>query len=196
MDLLPVLLPVLLGLTPAQSTLPAELAPLREALQRTVSVSAHFEQTKHLKSLQDVLVTTGQLHYRRGGRLVWHTDPPSESDLVLEGATATLKMPGMSSAQAFDLSSEPGMGKVFETLRAVLEADLDRLTPLFELEILRARPLDMSLKPRTEALARALQSIRLAFDARYQLVRVSLREPDGDRTDIVFRDHVIVTAGR
>jgi outer membrane lipoprotein-sorting protein len=195
MELLPVLLPVLLGLTPAQPSLPPELRSLQQSLRRTVSLSARFEQTKHLKALQDALVTTGRLQYRRGGRLVWHTDPPGESDLVLEGTTATLKMPGMSTGQAFDLSSEPGMGKVFETLRAVLEADLERLDPLFELQIVRSRPLAVSLKPRTEALARALQTLRLDFDDRNRLLRVSLREPDGDRTEIVFRDHVIETAG-
>lgn len=196
MDLLPVLLPVLLGLNPAKQALPADLTPLRESLERTVALSARFQQTKHLKALQDQLVTTGRLHYRKGGRLLWHTDPPSESDLVLEGTTATLKVAGMSSPQAFDLSSEPGMGKVFETLRAVLEADLERLTPLFELQIIRARPLEVALKPRTEALARVLQGIQLDFDDQYRLLQVSLREPDGDRTDIVFRDHVIEKAKR
>ena len=195
MELLPALLPVLLGLAPAQKTLPADLTPLRDSLRRTVALSARFEQTRHLKALQDALVTTGRLDYRKGGRLLWHTDPPSESDLVLEGSTATLKMPGMSSGQAFDLSSEPGMGKVFETLRAVLEADLERLTPLFELKVVRSRPLGVSLKPRNEALARVLQGIRLDFDAGYRLLQVSLREPDGDRTDIAFRDHVLETAG-
>jgi len=195
MDLWPVLLPVLLGLAPAKQSLPADLTPLRESLQRTVTLSARFEQTKHLKALQDQLVTTGRLQYRKGGRLLWHTDPPSESDLVLEGTTATLKMAGMSSAQAFDLSSEPGMGKVFETLRAVLEADLERLTPLFDLQVVRSRPLVVSLKPRTEALARVLKAIELDFDGQYRLLHVSLREPDGDRTDIAFRDHVIEKAG-
>ena len=195
MELLPALLPVLLGLAPAQKTLPADLTPLRDSLRRTVALSARFEQTRHLKVLQDALVTTGRLDYRKGGRLLWHTDPPSESDLVLEGSTATLKMPGMSSGQAFDLSSEPGMGKVFETLRAVLEADLERLTPLFVLKVVRSRPLGVSLKPRNEALARVLEGIQLDFDARYRLLQVSLREPDGDRTDIAFRDHVIETAG-
>ena len=53
-----------------------------------------------------------------------------------------------------------------------------------------------SLKPRTEALARVLQSIHLDFDRQYRLLHVSLREPDGDRTDIAFRDHVIEKAGR
>jgi len=195
MELLPALLPVLLGLAPAQKTLPADLTPLRDSLRRTVALSARFEQTRHLKALQDALVTTGRLDYRKGGRLLWHTDPPSESDLVLEGSTATLKMPGMSSGQAFDLSSEPGMGKVFETLRAVLEADLERLTSLFELKVVRSQPLGVSLKPRNEALARVLQGIRLDFDAGYRLLQVSLREPDGDRTDIAFRDHVLETAG-
>ena len=198
MGLFPLALAGLVGLAadPPPKKLPAELAPLRESLQHTVALSARFEQTKHLKALQDVLVTTGKLSYRRGGEFRWHTDPPAESDLLLQGATATLMLPGMSSAQTFDLSSAPGMGKVFETLRAVLEADLDRLTPLFDLEIIRTRPLSVSLKSRTAALARALASIRLDFDARFRLLSVSLSEPDGDRTEITFRDHVIETSGQ
>jgi len=196
MDLLAVLLPVVLSASPAPKGVPPELGPLRESLQRTRSLSARFEQTKHLKALRDTLVTTGRLSYRRGGRLVWHTDPPSESELVLEGTAATLTMSGMSSPQSFDLTSEPGMGKVFQTLRAVLEADLESLLPLFELRIDRARPLRVSLKPRSEALSRSIQAIELEFDPEYRLRHVSLQEPDGDRTDIAFRDHVIEKAGR
>src|SRR5262249_57410075 len=130
MDLSPVLLPVLLGLTPVKQTLPEELTPLRESLQRTVTLSARFEQTKHLKALRDALVTTGQLHYRKGGRLIWHTDPPGESDLVLEGTTATLKMAGMSCAQALVLLSEAGMGIGFGMRPEVLDAGIRRLTRL------------------------------------------------------------------
>ena len=83
MDLLPVLLPVLLGLTPAKQTLPARLdtAP---SLQRTVTLSARFEQRKRLKALQRD-GDHGQLHYREGGRLIWHTDPPSESGFRSRG---------------------------------------------------------------------------------------------------------------
>lgn len=196
MDLLAVLLPVVLSASPAPKGVPPELAPLRESLQRTRSLSARFVQTKHLKALRDTLVTTGRIGYQRGGRLVWHTDPPSESELVLEGTTATLTMSGMSSPQSFDLTSEPGMGKVFEALRAVLEADLEVLLPLFELRIDRARPLTVSLKPRSEALSRSVRVIELEFDGEYRLQRVSLQESDGDRTDIAFRDQVIEKAGR
>lgn len=198
MDLLSVFLPVLVGLflQGAAPALPPELAPLRESLRNTASLSARFRQTKHLKALQDVLVTTGTLDFRRGGRLRWHTDPPGDSDLLLQGSTATLKMPGMAIGQAIDLSSDPGMAKVFDTLRAVLEADFDRLTPLFDVRVLTGRPLVVSLKPRSETLGRTLNEIRLDFDARYRLLRVTLKEPDGDWTEIAFRDHVIEPVGR
>ena len=196
MDLRSVFLPVVLSVAPAGKDVPRELAPLREALQRTVSISARFEQKKHLAALRDTLTTTGHLSYHRGGSLVWHTDPPGESELVLEGSTATLSLAGMSSPQTLDLSSEPGMAKVFETLRAVLEADLERLTPLFALRVVRSRPLRIALTPRTEGLARSIAGIELEFDSQYRLRLVSLREPDGDWTDIAFRDHVIETAGR
>lgn len=187
----------LVGLASAQPSqpIPPELAALRESLRHTLTLSAQFEQTRHLRALQDALVTTGHVYYRRGGELRWHTDPPAESDLVLEGATATLRMPGMASALVFDLSSDPGIGKVFETLRAVLEADLERLTPLFDVAIIRSQPLSVSLKPRTAALARALQAIRIDFDVHFRLVDISLSEPDGDSTDIKFHDHVIKTFG-
>ena len=39
-------------------------------------------------------------------------------------------------------------------------------------------------------------AIDLEFDPEYRLRHVSLQEPDGDRTDIAFRDHVIEKDGR
>jgi hypothetical protein len=51
MDLLAVLLPVVLCKS-APKGVPPELAPLRESLKRTLSLSARFEQTKHLKALE------------------------------------------------------------------------------------------------------------------------------------------------
>lgn len=175
---------------------PPELSALREALQRTVRVSAKFTQTRHLAALHDVLTTEGALEYQNGGRLVWRTFPPSESELVIDGQSVTIKYPGMGGAQTIDFSSEPGMGKVFETIRAVLQADLDHLRSLFTLSVRRKEPLSLSLVPRTEQLARTLRRIQLDFDHQFRLVHVGLNEPDGDSTDVSFRDHVIQTKPR
>ena len=175
---------------------PPELSALREALQRTVRVSAKFTQTRHLAALHDVLTTEGALEYQNGGRLVWRTFPPSESELVIDGQSVTIKYPGMGGAQTIDFSSEPGMGRVFETIRAVLQADLDHLRSLFTLSVRRKEPLSLSLVPRTEQLARTLRRIQLDFDHQFRLVHVGLNEPDGDSTDVSFRDHVIQTKPR
>lgn len=175
-------------------SVPPELSALREALQRTVKVSAKFTQTRHLAALHDVLTTQGALEYQNGGRLVWKTFPPSESELVLEGQRVTITYPGMGGTQDVDFASEPGMGKVFETIRAVLQADLDHLRELFTVSIKRKEPLSLTLKPRTQQLSRTLRRIQLDFDHQLRLVHVHLDEPDGDSTDIVFRDHQIQTS--
>ncbi len=171
--------------------LPRELLALRESLQRTEKLSARFSQTRHLAALRDALITEGTLEYQKGGRLVWRTFPPAESEVVVEGQRVTISYPGMSATQTVDLSSEPGMGKVFETIRAVLEADFDRLLPLFNLTVERKEPLSVSLTPRTQELARTLRRIQLDFDRSLHLARVLLNEPDGDSTEISFRDQRI-----
>jgi outer membrane lipoprotein-sorting protein len=182
----------LAGATPP--AVPPELTALRASLQRTAKVSAKFTQTRHLAALHDALTTEGALEYVRGGRLVWKTLPPSESELVLDGQRVTIRYPGMAGVQDIDFSSEPGMGKVFETIRAVLQADLDHLDALFTVGIRRKAPLSLVLTPKTEQLGRTLRRIGLDFDQQFRLVHVRLEEPDGDSTDIAFRDQVIETS--
>ena len=184
--------PVPAGMPPG---LTRELSALRESLARTEKLSARFQQTRHWSALQDALVSKGTIQYQKGGRLVWKTDPPQESELVLEGQTATLRFPALNTTQTLDFASDPGMGKVFETIRAVLQADLARLEPLFEIGIVRKTPLALTLKPKALALGQNLASIHLEFDKAYQLTRVDLNEPGGDSTDIVFREHVVTRSG-
>jgi outer membrane lipoprotein-sorting protein len=172
---------------------PRELSALRESLQTTKKMSARFTQTRRLAALHDALTTEGSLEYENGGRLVWRTLAPAQSELVLDGHQVTISYPGMGGAQTIDFSSDPGMGRVFETIRAVLQADLQQLLPLFQLTVVRKDPLRLSLSPRTEGLARTLRRIELEFDRRLRLVQVGLSEPDGDSTQISFRDHVIQT---
>jgi outer membrane lipoprotein-sorting protein len=180
----------------APEPIPAELSALRESMQRTERLSAKFTQTRHLAALHDALTTEGALEYQTGGRLVWRTFPPSESELVMDGQHVTIRYAGMGGAQTVDFSSEPGMGKVFETIRAVLQADLDRLRSLFTLTIQRKEPLSLSLSPKTQELARTLRRIQLDFDRQLRLIHVGLDEADGDSTEISFRDHVIQKSAR
>ncbi len=174
-------------------SLPPELVALRDSLKQTKKMSARFTQVRHLAALHGAMTTEGTLEFDNGGRLVWKTLPPAASELVLDGQQVTISYPGMSGAQTINFSSDPGMGRVFETIRAVLQADLEQLQPLFTLAIVRKDPLSLSLAPRNAELARTLRLIHLDFDRRLRLIHVGLTEPDGDSTEISFRDHVIQT---
>jgi outer membrane lipoprotein-sorting protein len=191
---------VVLALTGAPAAaaepIPPELAALRESLARTQKLSARFTQTRHWAALQDALVTEGTFEYQKSGRLVWRTSPPAESELVIENRTALLRYPALGTTESIDFSSDPGMGRVFESIGAVLQADLEKLLPLFALTVEGKAPLRLTLTPRTKELAEVVQRIRLSFDGQLRLTRVSLEEAGGDRTDITFRDHSVVTASR
>lgn len=194
---MPVLLPLLaawaLQTAPATPTEPAsrELTELRQSLAQTKKVSARFKQTRHWAALQDALVTQGTFQYQKGGKLVWRTEPPSESELVIEGKTATIRYPALNTTERIDFASEPGMARVFDSIAAVVEADLDRLQPLFELSVEKKAPVSLLLTPRTKELASVVERIRLEFDKELRLTRVLLEESGGDRTEIAFSQHVV-----
>jgi len=199
---MPVLLPLLtawfLQTAPAAPAEPAprELTELRQSLAQTRKVSARFKQTRHWAALQDALVTQGTFQYQKGGKLVWRTEPPSESELVIEGKTATIRYPALDTTERIDFASEPGMARVFDSISAVVEADLDRLQPLFELSVEKKAPISLLLTPRTKELASVVQRIRLEFDKELRLTRVLLEESGGDSTDIVFSKHSVEKGAR
>lgn len=176
----------------AAEPLPPELTALRESLARTQKLSARFTQTRHWAALQDALVTEGTFEYQKSGRLVWRTAAPAESELVVENRTALMRYPALGTTESIDFSSDPGMARVFESIGAVLQADLEKLLPLFVLAVEGKAPLRLTLTPRTKELAEVVQRIRLAFDGQLRLTRVSLEEASGDRTDITFREHSVV----
>jgi len=181
---------------PAPTAAERELAELGESLARTQSLTVRFKQTRRWAALADPLVTEGTLRYQKGGKLVWHTAPPAESEVIIDGKTVVLRYPAVGTSETVDLSTEPGMARVFESIGAVLQADLERLRPLFDLTIERRAPRRLLLTPKTTELARVVQRIILDFDRNSRLTRVRLFESSGDRTEVVFHGHVVQTAAR
>ncbi|MGQ0505782.1 MAG: LolA family protein [Myxococcaceae bacterium] len=174
-----------------QST-PAVVA-LKKRLASTRSLTAKFTQKRHWAALKDTLVTEGTIQSDRSGKLVWRTEKPSANELTFDGKTATLKFPAVNTTQTFDLSAEPGMAKVFESITAVLKADLERLVPLYTVRILKPSPLSLELTPRNEAVASVVSKLKLDFNAASDLTGVVLDESGGDSTEITFKDHVLKT---
>jgi outer membrane lipoprotein-sorting protein len=182
------LLAALAGTPPPEKT--PELVALKEKLGRTASLQAKFVQKRHWAALKDPLVTEGTFVYERPDKLRWHASPPNESELVLDGKKAVMRYPALGTQEQFDLTSDPGMATILDSILAVLQADVDRLAPLYELTVTRRSPLEIELKPRSAQVAAVVERIDLSFDARLYLTNVMLREAGGDWTEIAFRDQI------
>ena len=158
-----------------------------------MALSATFKQTRRWSALKDAMITEGTFTWSRGGKLVWHTKPPAESELIVEGKQATMKYPALGTTQSFDFSADPGMAAVFDSIAAVLQADFDKLAPQFEVAIKGRSPLTVSLKPKAAELAKVIQGIELTFNPKLDLSSVVLHEAGGDQTEIAFKDQVSST---
>ena len=176
--------------TPAAPEGQPELAALKKKLASVVSLSASFTQTRHWSALKDAMVTQGTFSWSRGGKLVWRTRPPAESELIVEGKQATMRYPALGTSQSFDFSAQPGMAAVFDSIAAVLQADFDRLAPLYEISVVKASPPRVSLKPRSAEMAKVISGIELAFNAKLDLETVVMLEGGGDKTEISFSNQV------
>ena len=176
--------------TPAAADAQPELAALKKKLAQVASLSASFTQTRRWSALKDAMVTQGTFSWNRGGRLVWRTRPPAESELIVEGKQATMRYPALGTSQSFDFSAQPGMAAVFDSIAAVLQADFDRLAPLYEISVTRASPPAVSLRPRSAEMAKVISGIELTFNAKLDLASVVMLEGGGDKTEIAFQDQV------
>jgi outer membrane lipoprotein-sorting protein len=179
------------ALAAAPGDVPPELSALARHLAATTEISAHFAQRRTLAALKDTLQSSGTFSWRRGGKLDWHTTAPSESEMLLDESSAVMKYPALGVEQSIDLASDPQLAAVFQSILAVLRADLKRLEPLYELSVVQRAPLWVDLVPRSKQVAAVVQRIHLKFDAKLNLSEVTLDEAGGDTTDIAFRDQVV-----
>jgi outer membrane lipoprotein-sorting protein len=183
---------LLLSAAPAASAPDSqpELAALKKRLASVSSLSASFTQTRRWSALKDAMVTQGTFSWSRGGKLIWRTKPPAESELIVEGKQATMNYPALGTSQSFDFSAQPGMAAIFDSIAAVLQADFEKLAPLYELSVTRASPPAVALKPRSPELAKVISGIDLTFNAKLDLASVVMLEGGGDKTEISFTDQV------
>jgi outer membrane lipoprotein-sorting protein len=181
-----------LGASPVAAALAPtpELVALKEKLAKTVSLEAKFVQKRHWAALKDPLVTEGSFSYQKPDRIRWRTLPPNESELVLTGKRAQMRFPALGTEQEFDLGADPGLASVLDSIMAVLQADVDRLLPIYELTVVKKSPLQLGLKPRSDQVAKVVERIELTFDSKLFLTLVVLHESGGDWTEIAFRDQV------
>lgn len=147
-------------------------------------LSASFRQTKFVSLLAEPIVTTGQMSLRAPDRMVWRIDEPAQVVRIEKGE---LHLPGHDeSAKQASRAWAESLGHVTR----MLSGDLAALGEHFEIQATASGPgIQAALLPRHAAMRETIEKIELDFAApELTLAAVRIREPLGDRLEIVFSD--------
>lgn len=163
----------------------ALLARIRTHLADAPVLRGEFEQRKTLKGFKHPLVSRGDYVVAKARGVVWHTQEPFASTLVLTRERLLARQPDGSVANRLDTAQEPGLRAVNEMLFALIAADLSALTPRFRIDgEERGTGWKVVLVPRDATLAQWIKRIELDGDRHVNEVRIT--EAGGDSSQIRF----------
>jgi hypothetical protein len=162
------------------------LDAVRERLADVQVLRGSFAQTKRLAGFRSPLQSSGQFVLVRGRGVLWFTQQPFASTLVVTPERLeTLDAQGqrLSRVEARD---EPALRSINQLLLATLAADLAPLRTLFAIdaELVGNQGWRLALRAEDALLARQLARVTLAGERHVRDVRIE--ERNGDRTEIVF----------
>jgi hypothetical protein len=175
---------------------PALLREVRQRLTAEPVVRGAFEQQKTIKGFRKPLVSSGEFAVSRDKGVLWRTQAPFASTLVVTRDRVLARQADGSIARVLNAADEPAVRMISETLFGVMAADVALLAQRFRLEgeLVGREGWRLVLLPREPAVARWLQRAELEGD-RF-LRGVSLQEAGGDQTQIRLARHATGAALR
>jgi len=103
-----------------------QLAGLMERLSKISERHATFREEKNLAALERPLISIGRLHYRSPRILEKITSSPKSERLAVDGDHLTITM-GPEPSRVLDLSAQPELQALVDTIRGTLSGDLKLL---------------------------------------------------------------------
>lgn len=179
-----------LGLLLAAGTAMAQAAGALDAIERRIAKVAvlrgGFEQEKQVAGFRNPLRSQGRFVLARDRGVLWTTEKPFPSEVVLTGERILSRQADGSLRIELDGRGQPALAAANAMMLALVGGDVRALSSHFDIEA-EAPPGDawsMRLTPRRAALSRAFASIVLSGD-RY-VREVEIVEAGGDRTRLKF----------
>ena len=162
----------------------APVAEIQSMLAKPEVLCGHFDQTKQLTGLKKPMVSNGRFCVVADKGVLWRTLQPfpntvrlTRDEIVhLQGGRVTMRL---------DAKQEPAVRMVNSVLFALLAGDLGQIEKVFEVDgAIQNNSWRVTLKAREPALARAVSSV--ALEGGEHVKNITISEPSGDRTSIVF----------
>jgi hypothetical protein len=144
-----------------------------------------FVEQQFLAVLKQPVESSGELRYDAPDRLEKRTLKPRAETLVLEGGVLTVER--AHSRRVMDLHAYPQVQPFVESIRATLAGDRSALERLFRVEFAgSAARWTLTLIPLESKVKQSVSQVRID-GAHDQLLKVEIRQPDGDRSLMTLR---------
>jgi hypothetical protein len=162
-----------------------ELDDVMHLLAQRQHGRAEFVEQQFLKVLDHPLESSGELRYDAPDRLEKRTLEPRRETLMLRAQTLTVERSGRT--RTLDLHRYPQVLPFIDSLRATLAGDRAALEKVFAVDFSgSADHWTLMLTPRDAALGASLKDVRID-GMKDQLIRVEIRQRDGDRSLMTLR---------
>ena len=144
-----------------------------------------FVEQQFLAVLDHPVESSGELRYDAPDRLEKRTLLPRPEDLVLVGEVLAMERGGRS--RVLDLQRYPQIQPFVESIRATLAGDRGALEKIFHVDFAGDMGRwSLTLVPLDSQLMRAVKQVQID-GSRDQLLRVEIRQADGDRSLMTLR---------
>ena len=144
-----------------------------------------FIEQHFLSVLSHPIESSGELRYDAPDRLEKRTLKPHAETLLLAGEVLTVERAGR--RRVMDLHAYPQALPFVESIRATLAGDRKALERLFRLEFAgSASRWSLTLVPLESKVKQSVSQVRID-GAHDQLLKVEIRQPDGDRSLMTLR---------
>lgn len=147
---------------------------------------ATFQETRHFAALDQPLISTGHLLYRRPGYLAKTTDWPQPESLVVDGGKLVLTE-GNEPPRVLDLGGIPELRTLVDAIRGPLAGDLAALRRAFTVTAAGvAGGWILDLVPLDARAARLLQRAQVS-GRETEVTTVRLVQANGDEQQMKIR---------
>ncbi|HEX3581097.1 MAG TPA: outer membrane lipoprotein carrier protein LolA [Thermoanaerobaculia bacterium] len=159
---------------------------VQETQRQTNTLQADFRQEKTLALLAKPEVSTGTFVYSKPNNVLWSYDAPKRVQMLITNSKMTTYYPELNKAETLDVARF--QDRIFKYMGA--SGAIDELSRYFDFTFTN-KPSDtaylLDLKPKTGAVAKRVQRIKLWIDKKsYLTSRIEYTEGDGDVTKYEF----------
>ena len=170
----------------AGPSLETVIKKVQEQQQKTQTLQADFRQEKELALLSKPEVATGTFIYSKPNNVLWSYDAPKRVQMLITSGKLTTYYPELNKAETLDVARF--QDRIFKYMGAT--GAIDELSRYFDFTFTN-KPSEaaylLDLKPKTGAVAKRVQRIKLWIDKKsYLTTRIEYIEGDGDTTKYEF----------